>query len=162
MLAFVFLFALPAPALEIRGDIAKPLSLSVADFEALAATSVDWDHHGEKQVARGVMLVDILRRAGWSEGPSGKDVAKAEKHSGARFVLVVTAADGYQAVLSAAELTEGKTVALLASSIDGKPLEPDAGPLRLVVASDASPARSIFQVRRIDIVDMRKSVSSRP
>jgi DMSO/TMAO reductase YedYZ molybdopterin-dependent catalytic subunit len=159
MLALFFLWAAASPALEVRGDVAKPLSLAMADVEAMPSLTIDWDHHGEKQVVRGVALVEILRRAGWSEGPSGKEVAKTEKHSGARFVLVVTAADGYQAVFSAGEFTEGKTVALLASAIDGKPLAMDAGPLRLVVASDSSPARSLFQVRRIDVVDMRRIVT---
>ena len=75
-------------------------------------------------------------------------------------VSLAAARDGFQAVFSAAELTEGmgKTQVLLIWMLDGKPLPADAGPLRLVVLSDGEPSRSLFQLSRIDVVDMRRIV----
>ena len=81
---------------------------------------------------------------------------KAEKRAGYRKVVVATARDGFQAVFSCAEIAEGKgaTRALVAWAIDGKPLPPEMGPLRLVVLTDGEPARSIYQLESLKVVEV--------
>jgi len=158
MLVCLLIALSPAPnVLSIRGDVPST-GYTLGAIQTMPAVTIDWTHHDKKSAAKGVPLLDLLKLAGWTAGPHGKDVKAKEKHSGSRFVAVVTAADGYQAVFSVAELADGKTTALLAYAIDGMALEPDLGPLRLVVTSDGSPARSIYQVRSIDLVDMRRVV----
>jgi hypothetical protein len=39
--------------------------------------------------------------------------------------------------------------------IDGKPLSAEQGPLKLVVPTDKDPSRSVRQLVRLDIVDLR-------
>lgn len=74
----------------------------------------------------------------------------------ARYV-VVTASDGYRAVLSLAE-PDSATVrtapggpVLLADRVDGRPPGTEDGPLRLVVPGDLRPARSVRGVARIEV-----------
>jgi hypothetical protein len=38
---------------------------------------------------------------------------------------------------------------------DGKPLPEDRGPLRLVVLTDKEPSRSIYNLRKLEILDLR-------
>ncbi len=144
-------------AVEVAGDIAKPGRLTVKDLEPLGAVTAAWEVHGQTHTVVGVPLEKVLRRAGWEPGMMGKSLPPAEKRAGYKRVVLATARDGFQAVFSAAELTEGmgKTVALLVFKIDGKPLREDQGPLRVVVLSDGEPSRSLFQLQRLDIVDMR-------
>jgi DMSO/TMAO reductase YedYZ molybdopterin-dependent catalytic subunit len=49
---------------------------------------------------------------------------------------------------------------LLADTADGKPLPPQAGPLRLVVPDDKRHARWVRQVTRIDIIRVDPAPSS--
>jgi DMSO/TMAO reductase YedYZ molybdopterin-dependent catalytic subunit len=150
--------ATAADGLTVRGDVRSPAKFQVAELQALESITRVWSQHGQERQLTGVPLMAVLRRAGWEAGPEGKSVPPRDKHSGHRQVLVATAADGYQAVFSAAELTEGKTEALIVWSIDGKPLPAASGPLRLVVPSDSGMARSTFQLRALDVVDVRKLV----
>jgi DMSO/TMAO reductase YedYZ molybdopterin-dependent catalytic subunit len=154
----------PASAVEVRGDLPKPGELKISDVESLGAVTVTWTLHGQPHAATGVPLEKVLRRFGWEPGIMSKAVPPTEKRLGYKRVVVVTAKDGFQAVFSAAELTEGmgKTQALLVWMIDGKPLPADQGPLRLVVPSDAEPSRSLYQLSRIDVVDMRRIVPVSP
>ncbi len=93
---------------------------------------------------------------GFTPGPMGKDVPVKDKVKGYRQVLVATARDGFQAVFSCAEVTEGMgaTVALVAWQLDGKPFGPEVGPFRLVVTTDGEPARSIRQLERLHVIDV--------
>ena len=89
----------------------------------------------------------------------GKSIPPREKHSGHRFVLIATAADGYKAVFSAGELAEQSTQALVVWSVDGVMLPSESGPMRLVVLSDHGVSRSLFQLRTIDVVDVGKLIT---
>ena len=72
-------------------------------------------------------------------------------------MLRVTASDGFQAVFSCAELWEdmGPTRALLAWKLDGKPLPEKMGAFRLVVLTDKEPSRSVYQVVKLEILNLR-------
>jgi hypothetical protein len=88
----------------------------------------------------------------------GKDVPKAEKRAGWKKVVVASAADGFQAVFSCAELAAemGPTRALVIWKLDGAPIAADEGPLRLVVLTDQEPSRSLWSLKRLEVVDLRK------
>jgi len=142
----------------VRGDVKSPGWLRVSDLQTMEAVTRVWSQHGQARQVVGVPLLAVLRRSGWEAGPQGKSVPPREKHSGYRLVIIASAADGYQAVFSVAELVEGKTEALVVWSIDGKPLPADSGPLRLVVPTDSGLSRSTFKLRYLDLLDVRKLV----
>ena len=145
------------PTLSIAGDLSAPVRLTLADLKALGPATVEWTVHGRKRAALGVPLDKILTKAGFSAGPMGKDVPVGEKRSGWKKAVVASAADGFQAVFSCAELFPdmGPTRALVAWEIDGKSLLPEEAPFRLVVTTDKEPSRSLYKLVRLEVVDLR-------
>ena len=108
----------------------------------------------------GVPVEVVLAHFGFTPGPMGHDVPKAEKRSGWKLAVVATAADGFQAVFSAAELSKliGPSQVLVLTGREGKPLPASEGPLRLAAITDKEGSRSIYQLVRLDVVDLRKLV----
>jgi len=153
-----------AGTVEVRGDLPKPGELKAADLEPLGAVTANWSMHGQAHTVVGVPVEKVLRRFGWDPGVMSKTQPPAEKRVGYKMVVVATAPDGFQAVFSAAELAEGmgKTQALVVWMVDGKPVSAAEGPLRLVVPSDAEPSRSLHNLTRLDVVDMRRIVKVTP
>lgn len=134
---------------------------SLAELARLPRATVTATQHGTTHRYEGVPLAELLGRAGaW---PAGSAADGAHGAGGslrgaalARYV-VVTASDGYRAVLALAEL-DSATVAtarggpvVLADQMDGRPLAAADGPLRLVVPGDLRPARSVRGVVRIEV-----------
>ena len=146
---------LAAGGLQLSGDLPKAGTLTMADLKTDAVT-VDWTAHGQTKKATGAPLDKLLDRAGFTPGPMGHDVPVREKRSGWKKAVVATASDGFQAVFSCAELMPemGPTRALVVWELDGKPLGDD-GPLRLVVTTDKETARSLHNLVRIEVVDLR-------
>ena len=144
----------PPPGVRVDG-LPKTGTLSLADLERLGPVTLAWTSHGETHQVKGVRLDKVLAHFGFTPGPMGKDVPLPQKVKGFRQVLVATARDGFQAVFSCAEVSEGmgQTVALLAWEVDGKPLASDVGPFRVVVVTDGMPSRSLRQLERIRVVD---------
>ena len=104
----------------------------------------------------GVPLASILaRRDKPVEGMAGlKALSDA--------VLLVRATDGYQVAYSAAAVAmdpKGERY-LLATARDGKPLDADHGPLRVIVPGDPKHARWIRNVSAIRLIKLDKLVSS--
>jgi hypothetical protein len=91
------------------------------------------------------------------------DTPKSEKRSGWKKIVVASAADGFQAVFSCAEIAEqmGPTRVMVVFSLDGKPLAAGKGPLRLVVLTDKEPSRSLYQLSSLEVVDVRKLPQSK-
>jgi DMSO/TMAO reductase YedYZ molybdopterin-dependent catalytic subunit len=89
----------------------------------------------------------LLSRAGL---PQGEDVRGPML---ARY-LVVTAHDGYRAVFSLPEFDPAFTDnrALLADKMDGQPLSPHDGPLRLVLRWEKREARWVRMVEKIELL----------
>jgi DMSO/TMAO reductase YedYZ molybdopterin-dependent catalytic subunit len=164
LLSLLTLLAAPAgpaaagePLLKVGGALTKPGALSLADLETMTPATSTWSAHGEKHEVYGVPLDRLLTRFGFDPGPMGKDVPKHEKRKGWRMVVIASAPDGFQAVLSCAEVFEsmGATRAIVAWKIDGKALPDDRGPLRLVVLTDKEPSRSIYNLRKLEVLDLR-------
>ena len=101
-------------------------------------------------------LDKVLTHLGFSPGPMGREVPVADKRAGYRKVLRATARDGYQAVFSMAELSEGlgRTEVLVVWAVDGKALDPEEGPLRLVALTDGEPSRSLRQLERLEVIEL--------
>ena len=111
---------------------------------------------GTKHQVTGVRLDKVLTHLGFTPGPMGKDVPVSVKRAGFRKVVVATARDGFQAVFTVAECFQGMGPGevLVVWAVDGKPLAPADGPLRLAVLTDAEPSRSLRQLKKLEIVDV--------
>jgi DMSO/TMAO reductase YedYZ molybdopterin-dependent catalytic subunit len=135
-----------APAqLEIRRDSAPPVVVTAPELAQLPRTEVRATEHGRSGTFAGVPLAAVLRRAGVAiDSVRGPRTAA---------VVIITAADGYRAAFSLAELAPdlGGRAVLVADQRDGQPLGAAEGPLRLVVPDDKRPTRWVRQVIRIDV-----------
>ena len=121
-------------------------TVSVA-LAGLPRHTVAADDHGTKIAFEGVLLRDVLARAGVPLGEKLHGPAALTS-----FVLA-TALDHYQVVFSIAELDAGFTdqVILLADRRDGKPLGAGTGPLQIVVPHEKRAGRWIRQVNRLEV-----------
>ena len=141
-----------APALTIAGDVRTPISLTPEELKGMPRTRVDLKgEDGRTTTYEGVLMGEILKRAGATLGSDLRGAALAT-------YVVASATDGYQVVFSIGELDPTLTTneIIVADTIDGKPLNPAQGPLRLVAPQDRRPARSVRMLDRIDVVRFRK------
>jgi DMSO/TMAO reductase YedYZ molybdopterin-dependent catalytic subunit len=140
-----------AAPLTIAGDVSNPLTLSPADLKSYPRTTVTIQDEGRAVTSEGVLLGELLSRAG---APLG---AELRGNNVASYVLA-KARDGYQVVFSLAEVDPSFTGSqiIVADSIDGKPLFDYQGPLRIVAPGDKRGARSIRMLERIEIVRVSK------
>lgn len=142
--------ALPAqqPAdtvLHVGGAVDTPLALTLGDLAALPQREVTAAFRpAEPHRFGGVPLADLLARAGATG--KGKRIPQG--------IVRIEAADGYVAFYALAELDPGFTdkVVLVATSMDGAPLPPAEGPVRLVVPDEKRHGRWVRQVRRVVVV----------
>jgi hypothetical protein len=143
----------PEPAkLTIAGDVSASVTLTAEDFAKMPRESVSvQDQDGSQISYEGVPLAEVLKKAGVSFGHDMRGKALAG-------YLLASAKDGYQVVFSLGELDPGLGGArvIVADKRDGKPLFGYQGPLRLVVATDKAPARSIRMLEKLEIVKLRK------
>ena len=140
--------------LAVRGNVAKPMNLAVADLAKLPVLRVDDTRvvragGGAGETARhfaGVLLRDLLNAAQLTEGG---------RHDLRRTIIVATASDGYKAVFSWAELfntTIGDGV-LIVYERDGAPLGNEEGRIALVSLKDTRPGpRHVKWLSAIDVV----------
>jgi DMSO/TMAO reductase YedYZ molybdopterin-dependent catalytic subunit len=143
---------LRAPAstapLLLRGEVARPLSLTVADLrERWEQRHADVVFNCAKSGPRphtfdGPLLRDVVQDAG-----PAFDARRRKDRS--RFLLAVTGGDGHHTVLSWAEIDAdfGDIPILLATAMDGRPL--DAEGTQLVVPSDRCGARYVSAVTSV-------------
>jgi hypothetical protein len=117
----------------------------------MARTTVTMSEEGREMQYGGVLVGDVLKRAG---APLGRDLTGAAVAT----YVVASAKDGYQVVFSLAELDPAFTPndIIIADTIDGKPLFDYQGPLRIVAPHDKRGARSIRMLQKIDVVRLRK------
>lgn len=155
--------AQPAP-LVVSGDLPRGGAVTLAELQALAPVTARWTYHGQSHSVVGVPLEKVLARFGYEPGPTGKALRPRDKRPGYKLAVLASAPDGFQAVFSAAELTAGMgtTQALVVWQVDGQALPPAQGPLRLVVPTDGEPSRSLFQLRRLEVLDLRRAARPAP
>jgi len=140
-----------AATLTVTGDVKTPLSLTPADLKAMPRTRLDVNDEGRTVVYEGVLVGEILKRAGSPAGPEMRGGAVAS-------YVVASASDGYQVVFSLAELDPGFTSndIIVADTLDGKPLFAYQGPLRIIAPKDSRAARSVRMLQRLEVVRLKK------
>jgi DMSO/TMAO reductase YedYZ molybdopterin-dependent catalytic subunit len=137
--------------LAVGGDVAKPLTLTAADLKGMPRTTVSVMDQGREVKYVGVLVGDILARAG---APLGRDMSGPAV---ATYVLA-RAKDGYAAVFSLAELDPAMTPndIIVADMVDGQPLFDYQGPFRIVAPHDKRGARGVRMLRKLDVIRLRK------
>jgi DMSO/TMAO reductase YedYZ molybdopterin-dependent catalytic subunit len=138
----------PVASIQISGDVPHPVTLSVADIQAMPRHTVRASEHGQPESAyEGVALSDVLARAGVTFGPALHGPALAT-------YVMCSAADGYRVVFTLAELDSAFSdrPVFLVDRKDGQSLDAHTGPFRIVVPGDARPARWIRQLTEIEVV----------
>jgi DMSO/TMAO reductase YedYZ molybdopterin-dependent catalytic subunit len=138
-----------APRLRISGAVATPLALTAADLKKMPrkALSVLNPHDKKQENYEGVLLEELLRRAGVPQGEQLRGAAMAT------YVLA-EAEDGYRVVFSLAEVDSGilDSEVLVADTMDGAPLPPKVGPFRLVAPHEKRPARWVRMLKSLTVV----------
>ena len=140
----------PAAAeLRVGGAVSTPLVLAVADLKGMARKklTVVNPHNQKTETYEGVLLQELLRRAGVAQGENlrGADLAT--------YVLA-EATDGYRVVFSLAELDSGilESEVIVADTMDGAALGPKEGPFRLVAPHEKRPARWVRMLKSVTVV----------
>jgi DMSO/TMAO reductase YedYZ molybdopterin-dependent catalytic subunit len=143
--------ATPAATLTVAGDVGLPLSLTPAELKLLPRARVEIKENGGTLAYEGVLLGEILKRAG---APLGTELRGPAMSS----YVVASATDGYQVLFSLAEVDPAFTSndILVADALDGKALSSNQGPLRIVAPKDAHRTRSVRMLERIEVVRLRK------
>jgi DMSO/TMAO reductase YedYZ molybdopterin-dependent catalytic subunit len=139
-----------APAeLRISGAVSTPLVLTVADLKKMPRKSISVVnlHDKKKETYEGVLLEEILHRAGVPQGEQLRGRAMAT-------YVIAEAEDGYRVVFSLAELDSGilESEVIVADTMDGAPLVAQQGPFRLVAPHEKRPARWVRMLKSITVV----------
>ena len=113
--------------------------------------TVRYQLRGEEHSARCVPLRLLVK-------PAAAQFDNEVKNHDLGFAVFVRGRDSYTASFSYAELAvEAEQRAVwLALEVDGKPLEGKESPARLLVLGDARPARWIYGIKSIAVVDGRR------
>ena len=138
------------PSVTISGAVKNPLTLTERDMSELPRAEATLNEHGKSVRYQGVLVYDLLKRAGASVG--------AELHGKAFATYVIAKGrDGYEVVFSIAELDPGLTEAkvVLADKSDGRSLPESAGPFRLVAPGDKKMARSVRMLENLEVVRLQ-------
>jgi DMSO/TMAO reductase YedYZ molybdopterin-dependent catalytic subunit len=141
-------------ALAVRGNVATPLSLSVADLGKFPVQRVEdtrvvrGQGGAASETARhfaGCLLRDVLNAAKLTEG---------DRNDLRKTIVVATASDGYKAVFSWGELFNspiGDGV-LVVYARDGSPLGDDEGRIALISLKDTRPGpRHVKWLAKVDV-----------
>ena len=155
-IAFIFLFCIPVfssfaqannASLTLTNDENKTITLSANDIAAMPHITIDIKaHDGNMHSYSGVVLMNLLQKAGVKMGDSAK------KNVSSSYVLI-TATDTYKAVYALSEvdtLQSNKTI-ILADKTDGKPLPQNALPYQIIATGEKIHARMIRQVVSIEV-----------
>jgi DMSO/TMAO reductase YedYZ molybdopterin-dependent catalytic subunit len=144
-------FAQTAPAtaeLRIGGAVSTPLVLTLTDLKNMPRKklTVVNPHDKKTEAYEGVLLEELLRRAGVPQGENLRGPGMAS------YVLA-EAADGYRVVFSLAELDSGilESEVIVADTMDGAPLGAKQGPFRLVAPHKKRPARWVRMLKSITV-----------
>jgi DMSO/TMAO reductase YedYZ molybdopterin-dependent catalytic subunit len=136
--------------LRVEGAVKTPLALTAEDLAQMPRTTAQFERDGKTSTYEGVLLYDILVKAGV---PLGRDMRGKPMAS----YILATARDGYQVVFAIPEVDpafEGARV-LVADKRDGGPLPPSQRPLQLIAPQDKLHARSVWSLIKIEIIRLR-------
>ncbi len=140
--------------LRISGAVSTPLVLTLADLKNLPRKklTVVNPHDKKTEAYEGVLLEELLRKAGVPQGESLRGASMAT------YVLA-EAADGYRVVFSLAELDSGilDSEVIVADTMDGTPLGDKQGPFRIVAPHERRPARWVRMLKSVTVVSTPSS-----
>lgn len=148
MWALVALMVAVQGSSEVRAEVGADGTMAVPlALDGLPRQTMAWTDHGKARTCEGVMLRDLLVRAG---APNGDDVRGAALS----MVIKAEAADGYSVVYSLGEVDEklGAARLLVADRCDGAALDEADGPLRIVAVGEARGARSVRQLVKLTLI----------
>ena len=140
---------LAAAELRIGGAVSTPLVLTAGDLKKMPRKTLPVvnPHSKEKETYEGVLLEELLRRAG---------VPVGDQLHGSSLAISVMAQgeDGYRVVFSLAELDSGilDSDVIVADTMNGAPLAAKQGPFRLVAPLEKRPARWVRMLRSITVI----------
>lgn len=148
--------AMPMPAasstpasvsLALNGPT-QQTTLSLAALKALPHVSVTVTngHSKAQETYAGVPLNTLLEQVGAPAEAAIRGKVLSE-------YIVATGSDNYHAVLSLAEIEPGihPGKVLVADTLDGKPIDPKDGPLKLIVEEDQKPARWVRNLVKLEL-----------
>ena len=132
----------------VTGEVTMPLNIDKAEFQKFKQVSVIYkDKAGKDHTYTGVLLADILQKAGVTSGAAlrGLNLTK---------YVMAEATDGYKVIFALVELDKEFTdkQIILADKVDGNPLPVTEGPFRIIAPDDKKAARSIRQVTALKVV----------
>ena len=135
--------------LRISGAVSTPLVLTLVDLKKLPrrTLSVVNPHDKKKETYEGVLLEELLHRAGVPQGEQLRGPSLAT-------YVIAEAEDGYRVVFSLAELDSGilESEVMVADTMDGAPLGAQQGPFRLVAPHEKRPARWVRMLKSITVI----------
>lgn len=134
---------------KISGAVTTPLDLTVADLKGMPRKTlrVDNPHSKKTEVYEGVLVEELLRKAGVPQGEQLRGPAMAT------YVLV-EGADDYRVIFSLAEFNSSfqDSEIIVADTMDGAALPAALGPFRLVAPHEKRPARWVEMVKSLNVV----------
>ena len=134
---------------KISGTVTTPLDLTAADLKGMPRKTlrVDNPHSKKTEVYEGVLVEDLLQKAGVPQGEQLRGPAMAT------YVLV-EAADNYRVVFALEEFNSSfmDSEIILADTMDGAPIPGALGPFRLVAPHEKRPARWVEMVKSLTVV----------
>lgn len=131
--------------LTLRGRLAHPRSISLADLQAMPAVTVDVSHAGH-DVARTNRYTGVLL---WSLLQEAEPIDENGPRTHLQHTVRATGQDGYSVALAIGEIEpgfEGKQV-LVAYAEDGRAM----ATLKLIVPGDTKAGRSVRDLASIDL-----------
>lgn len=136
-------------SITITGAVTTPLTLPIADLQKMPQTTIHVvnPHSHQPETYQGVPLDALLQQAGVPHG-------EAIRGRWITAYVMATAADGYRAVYSLAELDSAflDSDVLIADQMNGAPLSASEGPFKLVAPHDKRPARWVRMLKSVTVV----------
>jgi hypothetical protein len=135
--------------LVVGGAVKTPLTLTAADLAKMPRTTVTIPEDGTDVHYEGVLLAEILKRAGAPVGAALRGKALAS-------YLLCEAKDGYRVVFALAEFDPdfSDNPIIVADTRDGKPLFESQGPFRIMAPRDKKAARGIRMLTKLTVVQL--------
>lgn len=124
------------------------MGFDAAALAKLPQQTIHAEAHGKAVNCSGPRLIDVLATVGAVSGEALRDKNLA-------LYVRASAADGYQAVFSLAELDpamSGDYPPIVTASCDGHALDAKEGPFRIVAPRDKRPARWVRQLAALDVL----------
>ena len=138
------------PAFALDGDVLTPKVFDETTLRQYPSTKVNVVYGAGAGIVSGsfvgVLLWDLIKEA-------GVVVDLTRKNDQLRKSIVISASDGYQAVLALGEIIPdfGGEQVIVAYEQDGQPLGPDQGMARLVIPGDKRAGRHVNRITQIAV-----------